>query len=123
MFQAATAAQLTSVKKSPNHVITMKSKGTVRHLLWGVILYSLFKLLAAMGPTLMRFSSPLPPSQTYALLFVGELFSFLPFVGVSSREWSVNKRHEWIAFTVMGCALAANFAAYIYCARNMPLGE
>ena len=101
----------------------MKLKETIRHLLWGVILYSLYVLLSSMGPILMRFSLSLPPSQTFAFLSVGELFSFLPFVGVTSREWSVNKRHEWIAITVMCCALSANYAGYIYCARNMLLGK
>ena len=95
----------------------------IRHLFWGVTLYTLFVLLSSLGPILMRYSLSLPLSQTYAFIFVGESLSFLPFIIVTKHEWSLNERREWVAFSLFGCAVVANFAGCIYRARNMPLGK
>ena len=100
----------------------MTEEGKVRHLLWGVVLFTLYIVLSAMVAPLMRLSSPLAPSQTFALLFLGEFVSFLPFLSLARRQWNITKWTEWIVFSIFGCALAGNFAAHIYCAQNMPLG-
>ena len=107
----------------PHLLFRTKMESTIKHLLWGVTLYSLFCLLSSMGMPLMRVSSALKPSQAYAISIIVEFFSFLPFVGVTKREWKINKCHEWIAFTVYGCGFAYSFAAVIYCSQNMPLGK
>ena len=49
------------------------------HLLWGVVLYSCYMFLVALVASLMRFSAPLAPSQTFALMSVGEILSLAPF--------------------------------------------
>ena len=98
---------------------------SVRHLFWGVSLFILYVLLAAMVAPLMaliRVSAPLAPSQTFALLAVGELVSFLPFLGAAKRCWSIETRAEWITFTLFGAVLACNFSWGIYCCQHMPLG-
>ena len=95
---------------------------SVRHLFWGVSLFILYVLLAAMVAPLIRVSAPLAPSQTFALLAVGELVSFLPFLGAAKRCWSIETRAEWITFTPFGAVLACNFSWGIYCCQHMPLG-
>ena len=95
----------------------------VGHLLWGVALFTLYIVLSGMVAPLMRLSAPLKPSQTFALLFVGEFVSFLPSIGSAKRNWSLTKWGELITFALLGCVLACNFAWGIYCSQNMPLGK
>ena len=107
----------------PPHLSRLTMDFNTQHLLWGVTLYSLHLLLCSIGMTLTRVSSLLLPSQAYAISIIGELISFLPFLGVTKREWKVNKCYEWIAFSVFGFSYALYFAAFIYCSQTMPLGN
>ena len=95
----------------------------VNHLLWGVTLFTLYIVLSAMVAPLMRLSAPLAPSQTFALLTLGEFLSFLPCLGIAKRQWSIKKWQEWVTFALLGVVLACNFAVNIYCSQNMPLGK
>ena len=95
----------------------------VNHLLWGVTLFTLYIVLWAMVAPLMRLSAPLAPSQTFALLTLGEFLSFLPCLGIAKRQWSIKKWQEWVTFALLGVVLACNFAVNIYCSQNMPLGK
>ena len=95
---------------------------SLNHLFWGVSLFTLYLLMAAMVTPLMRTAAPLQPSQTYALIAVGELVSFLPNIGITKRQWSIRKRVEWITFTLFSAMLSSNFVCVIYCSQHMPLG-
>ena len=92
------------------------------HLLWGVVLYSLYIMLAAMVSPLMRVCSPLAPSQTYALICVGEIISFIPYLKIAKEKWSIKTKSEWLTFAIFGLILASNFVFGIYSSQNMPLG-
>ena len=93
-----------------------------RHLLWGIVLFCLYTVIASLVTPLMRAAAPLAPSQTYALIFVGEIVSFAPYLGIARRKWSIKRKAEWITFIVFGVILATTFLYGIYCAQHMPLG-
>ena len=101
----------------------MSKSSSMYHLFWGVTLFSLYTVLMAKVATLMRLSPPLLPSQTYALIFVGEICSFAPFIPAAIRRWSINKKAEWISFLLFSSAMACSFIWGIYCTQRMPLGE
>ena len=96
---------------------------SLNHLLWGVVLFSLYIVMTAMLAPLMRVCSPLAPSQTYALICLGEIFSFIPYVKLAKRKWSIKRKSEWITFGIYGLILGSNFVLVIYCSQNMPLGK
>ena len=93
------------------------------HLLWGVTLFCLSLSLCSLVGPLMRVTAPLPPSQAYALIVVGEVVSFLPYFPKIKQKWSITRRAQWITFILFGGVLACNFIWGIYCAQHMPLGE
>ena len=93
------------------------------HLLWGVLLYLLYMLLAAMKFPLMRQAGKsLTPSQTLGLIAVGEALTLLPFAGVVRRQWTIKKLEEWLAFSILSALLPLTFLAQVICAAVMPLG-
>ncbi len=102
--------------------VRRKMSASVAHLFWGVLLFTLYLLKAAMLTPLMRTAAQLQPSQTYALMAAGEVVSFLPNVGIIKRQWSIRKRVEWITFILFGAMLSSNVICVIYCSQHMPLG-
>ena len=92
------------------------------HLFWGVTLYTLYTILMAMNASLMRLSPPLLPSQTYALIFVGQFVSFAPFTLHAYRQWRITKTNEWIVQSVLGIVMACSYIYVLYCTTHMPLG-
>ena len=94
----------------------------LHHLFKGVILYTVYMVLCAMVSSLMRFAAPLMPSQAYALIFVGEVISLVPFSVTAKNNWSLKTKTEGIAFSVWSCVLACSYVWLIYCTKNMPLG-
>ena len=64
------------------------------HLLWGVVLYSCFMFLLALVASLMRFAAPLAPSQTYALMSIGEIVSLAPFSWVRNYHLNLCQNSE-----------------------------
>ena len=95
----------------------------IYHLVWGVVLFFLYNVLTAVGITIMRLSHSILPSQTLALMFVGEVVCLLPLAPFIRRQWSIVKPKEWIAFTCLTLLLGAHSAASIFCTQHMNLGK
>ena len=94
------------------------------HLLCGVLLYFVYRVLAAMElPLLRQAGKSLTPSQTLGLIAAGEALTLLPFVGVVSRQWTIAKLEEWFALSVLGAVLPLTFLGRVICAAVMPLGN
>ena len=101
----------------------MTTRWVYFHLLWGVLLYLLYTMLAAMELPLMRQAGKsLTPSQTLGLIAVGEALTLVPFVGVVRREWTIAKLEEWLAFSFLSVPLSLTFLGQVICAAVMPLG-
>ena len=96
--------------------------GKIAHLSWGIVLMLFFVMLYTMHLPLVRLSDSLRPSQTFALQFVGECLSLVPFVCIIGRHWSLKSRKEWLVVGFQCLILAASVVAKINCALNIPLG-
>ena len=76
------------------------------HLFWGVTLYTLYRILFATVASLMRLTPPLLPSQTYALIFVGEVVSFAPFTYTAYRQYTMvqnGQKHRIDSHLIIHC--------------------
>ena len=104
-----------------NYIRNMNEK--IRNLTWGVGLYALYTILYSYQIPLLKLCGALTPSQTLALMFVGEFLSQIPFMFLIYQKWSISKRREWIAFGTLGCMLAGYHGAAAYCAQKVNLGE
>ena len=51
-------------------------------LAWGVVLYLCNMTLTAYDLPLLRLTDAITPDQTLALMFIGEVGSIIPFVGL-----------------------------------------
>ena len=93
-----------------------------RHLRWGLVLFSLNALVYSTHVSIVRLCSALKPSQTMALMFVGEVVVLLPFSGIIWRRWSVSDPKAWAAFCLLGLLVAMFHVAAIFCTQHMNLG-
>ena len=95
----------------------------IRHLLWGVLLFTVYVIICAYDLAYLHLCGSLKPSQTLALLFVGETVTLLPFSTIIWKHWTLHKPKEWLAFGTLGFLQGAFHAIVAFCANIMKLGE
>ena len=61
--------------------------GKIYHLVWGVVLFFLYNVLTSVEITIMRLSDSILPTQTLALMFVGEVVCLVPLVWWRLEEY------------------------------------